>query len=231
MIGIVVTYHGEIDYLPKALHSIAAQTIPPSAVVVVNDAHPTCPLDLVKSFGYGYIRTGSNAGLADARNIGIAYLSAPYYIPLDADDRLTPDCVSTYTKVLARLGKRSIHHYLYSDLYMVQQSQSVWKSKPFDITALLKYNYISATSCVPKSVWEEVGGYDDDFSKLGGWEDWAFWLDAFDQAITGIHVPKPLFYRTIKEESMIKSIGKEQEEALMKLLRKKFSNLYEAQTR
>jgi len=91
MIGIVVTYYGEIDLLPQALASIIGQTVPPQQVVVVNDAHPSCPLDLVNSLGYEYIRNAKNLGLAGARNAGVAYLQTPYYLPLDADDKLHPN--------------------------------------------------------------------------------------------------------------------------------------------
>lgn len=234
MIGVVVTYHGEIDLLPQALASISTQTVLPQQVVVVNDAHPSSILELVQGHGYNYIRNATNLGLAGARNAGVAYLETPYYISLDADDILHPNCIKTYTEAIAY---QETHHptdipyqnYFYSDLYIWQNKCSLWKSKPFDIIALLKYNYISATSCVPKSVWEEAGGYDSDFSKLGGWEDWAFWISAFEQGIWGIHVPEPLFYRRIRADSMIKSISKEQKEALKHLLREKFFDLYYAQ--
>lgn len=234
MIGIVVTYHGEVDFLPQALASISTQTVLPQQVVVVNDAHPSCPLDLVKSHNFDYIRNATNLGLAGARNTGIAYLKTPYYIPLDADDMLHPDCVKAYTQIITDQRKNypdfpDYQHYYYSDLYIWQNKCSLWKAKPFDIISLLRYNYISATSCVPKSVWEEVGGYDSDFSKLGGWEDWAFWLSAFEQCIHGIHVPQPLFYRRIRADSMIKSISKEQKKALKALLREKFFDIYFAQ--
>jgi len=237
MIGIVVTYHGEIDLLPQALASITGQTVPPQQVVIVNDAHPSCPLDLIKNYSFDgrdfdYIRNAKNLGLAGARNVGVAYLNTPYYIPLDADDMLTPDCIETYTKAIT---SRRAHfapnhqnqHYYYSDLYILQNKCSMWKSKPFDITALLRYNYISACSCVAKSTWEEVGGYDSDFSKLGGWEDWAFWLSAFRESILGIHIPKPLFYRRIRLNSMIKNISKKQKIALKELLQEKFSDIYD----
>lgn len=236
MIGVVVTYYGETDLLPQALASIATQTVSPQQVVVVNDAHPSSILELVQSYGFDYIRNATNLGLAGARNTGIAYLKTPYYIPLDADDMLHPDCIKTYTQVITDQRtnyptSQEYQHYYYSDLYIWQNKCSLWKSKPFDIIALLRYNYISASSCVPKSVWETIDGYDSDFSKLGGWEDWAFWLAAFEQSILGIHIPRPLFYRRVREDSMIKNISKEQKEALKGLLREKFFDMYDAQVR
>jgi len=229
MIGVIVTYHGELDLLPQTLASIANQTVPPQQVVIVNDAHPSSPLDLVKSFGFDYIRNAKNLGLAGARNVGVAYLETPYYLPLDADDKLTPDCIETYTKTITKYKDYGECYYFYSDLFLLQEACSLWKSKPFDITALLRYNYISACSCVAKSTWEEVGGYDSDFSKLGGWEDWAFWLDAFTQGIIGKYIARPLFYRRIRSDSMVKTISKEQKLALKELLRKKFFDLYYAE--
>lgn len=234
MIGIVVTYHGEIDLLPQALVSIASQKVAPQQVVVVNDAHPSSPLDIVKDYGYDYIRNATNLGLAGARNAGVAYLETPYYIPLDADDILHPDCIATYTQVITDQRRDyptgvPYQQYYYSDIYLLQNKCSLWKSKPFDIIALLRYNYISATSCIPKSVWDAVGGYDSDFSKLGGWEDWAFWLAAFEESLVGIYIPRPLFYRRIRQDSMIKSISKKQKEALKALLREKFFDMYYSQ--
>ena len=224
MIGIVVTYHGEVDLLPIALDSIVHQTVAPQAVVVVNDAHPLGVLDLVEGYGFQYVRNARNLGLAGARNVGVSCLRTPYYLPLDADDRLCLQCIETYQRFIEQHGDQ---HYYYSDLFLDQGGNlSHWKSKPFDISALLRYNYISATSCVPKQLWEEAGGYDDAFSALGGWEDWAFWLSLYRHGIAGIHVAQPLFYRRVRADSMIRKINRVQKAALLTLLARKFGDIY-----
>ena len=218
MIGVVVTYYGE-HQLPQALASIANQSIHPDAVVIVNDAHPESARDIVKEYGYAYIENKSNVGLAESRNVGIDHLPSEFYIPLDADDRLAPRCIETY------LNRITLHNrYYYSDMYLVQSGgKSLWKSKPFDITSLLRYNCISATSCVPKEAWHIAGGYDSEFSHYGGWEDWAMWLKLYQHGIIGVHVPQPLFYRTIRHDSMTKKLDKG---VLKQLLRDKFPDLY-----
>lgn len=218
MIGIVVTYCGEIDLLPHALDSIIGQSVPPESVVVVNDAHPVSAESVARSYGFDYIKNAVNLGLAESRNVGIDYLPTEFYLPLDADDKLTPHCIETYLQYVSQ------DYYCYSDMYLWQNGHvSHWKAKPFDITSLLNYNYISATSCIPKNAWYTCGGYDSEFSELGGWEDWAMWLKMYQHGITGKHIPQPLFYRRIRHDSMVKRLDKD---ILKGLLRDKFPDLY-----
>lgn len=220
-IGIVVTYHGEIEFLPQALSSIAEQTILPKEVIVINDAHHSDPSKLVEQYNFKYIENPQNVGLAVSRNIGIEALDTDFYIPLDADDYLNKNCVQMYTDAIALDG---FCYYYYSNIYLKQTGISYWKAKPFDISYLLRYNYISATACVPKWAWDGVNGYDNEFSNAGGWEDWAFYLKLFEFDVTGVHIPHPLFYRRIRSDSMIK---KADNKKLRQLLELKFAKLYD----
>jgi len=219
-ISVIVTYYGEIDFLPDALNSIAGQTVPPNDVIVVNDGHWLSPQSLVEQYGYRYIES-ANQGLASARNLGISHCDTDFYLPLDADDKLAPNCIEKFAQATTQHGSGFFY---YSDIYLWQEKVSYWKARPFDINALLRYNYISATICVPVSAWEKVGGYDAEFSKSGGWEDWAFALSLYRAGITGIYIPLPLFYRRIRRNSMSRVMDKEK---LFSLLHRKFADLYE----
>ena len=47
---------------------------------------------------------------------------------------------------------------------------------PWDVDRLTLRNYIDAMALVRKSAWQEVGGYDSAADKMGGWDDYDFWL-------------------------------------------------------
>lgn len=217
-ISVIVTYYGEIDFLPDALDSIAGQTLPPDDVIVVNDGHYLSPESLVRHYGYRYIES-TNQGLAAARNLALTHCSTDYYLPLDADDKLTSDCIAQFSQAISVYGTSSFY---YSDIYLWQENVSHWRAKPFDINSLLHYNYISATICVPTIAWKNIGGYDSDFATVGGGEDWAFILSLYRIGIRGIYIPRPLFYRRIRQ-SMASQIDREK---LLLLLRQKFADLY-----
>jgi glycosyltransferase involved in cell wall biosynthesis len=90
MIGVVIPVHNQAAYLGEALDSIAAQTLPPAAVVVVDDGSTDGSADVARDRGISTIVTPQR-GTGAARNTGVAALDTPLIAFVDADDRITPE--------------------------------------------------------------------------------------------------------------------------------------------
>ncbi len=93
-VGVVITTYNHARFLPDSLASVARQTRPADAVIVVDDGSSDDPAAVVAGFpGVRLIRQ-DNRGLAAARNTGLAALDTTCVVFLDADDRLAPQAVA-----------------------------------------------------------------------------------------------------------------------------------------
>lgn len=93
-IAVIVTTYNHAHYLGDALGSIAAQTLAPATVIVVDDGSTDDPLAVVEQFpGVRLIRT-ENRGLAAARNTGLGLVDSRLVLFLDADDVLEPEALA-----------------------------------------------------------------------------------------------------------------------------------------
>jgi len=95
------------DTINRAVESVAAQTLKPAEVVLVDDASGDNTLDVLKRIELQYpawikvIALHENCGAASARNAGWAATNQPYVAFLDADDSWHPekiDCQYRYMK-------------------------------------------------------------------------------------------------------------------------------------
>lgn len=180
--------------LVDALDSVMAQTYDDWECVIANDTGK--PLPWVPTWAT-VVDTGGGAGVAKARNMAIAASKAPLFIPLDADDTLEPRFIELTLPVYERF-----RGYVYTDWYDLKAADlgqpgdlPVWETEEYNAAALTtKGSMHAVTGLYPKSVWVEVGGFDE---TLPGWEDWDFQLRLANVGCCGTRYPRPLFtYRS-----------------------------------
>lgn len=102
-IGVVIPVYRRQAELHRALASVAAQTTPPSAIVVVDDGSPDAirleaPFDTDPTISL--VRLEKNAGAAAARNAGTRQLDTEWVAFLDSDDEWLPHHLATATPLL-----------------------------------------------------------------------------------------------------------------------------------
>ena len=98
---VIPTYNG-VRYIAAALDSVRAQTYDPSRVevVVVDDGSTDGTAELVESRGDVRCIRQANAGVAAARNHGVAETTADVVMLLDQDDLWEPDKVALQMEYL-----------------------------------------------------------------------------------------------------------------------------------
>ncbi len=104
-ISVIVPVYNKQEYLEECLESLVNQTIgiKQMELILVDDGSTDNSLKYLIRYEKKYpeniilVPLGENSGQANARNIGMEYVSAPYFTFVDADDWVEPDI---YKKML-----------------------------------------------------------------------------------------------------------------------------------
>lgn len=196
--SVIVPLYNKAPYVRKALESILTQLYKDFECIVVDDGSTDGSLDVVQSLKIKDRRlkivSQPNAGVAAARNNGVAKSNGEYVCFLDADDWWEP----TYLEEMDRLIKQYPDARLYATNYVYYKPGKTHVALDFERGYM---NYPEAyqhgempvwtgATCMPRKVFDEMGGFPVGI-KLG--EDFLLW------AKTALHYPvafceKPLAY-------------------------------------
>jgi glycosyltransferase involved in cell wall biosynthesis len=181
---------GHEEVLVDALDSVDAQVFRRWECTVVNDTGK--PLKRLPSWVRlvepVFDQPIESIGVAAARNVGIEASNAKLFLPLDADDTITADCLVHMMRIYEQYGG-----YVYSDWYKREKGKEteVWETADYDAQLLIDKGSLHAvTALYPKEAWEDVGGFDPE---LSAWEDWDFQLKLANKEWCGTRIPQPLF--------------------------------------
>ena len=190
-ITVIVTNYNYGAFLGEAVDSVLAQEGGPPRVIVVDDGSTTptrCEVSTRLPEGVGF--RGENAGVAAARNAGLARADTPYLIVLDADDRLRPRRADP---LRATLDADPALGFAYGITRFFGDWEGEMTMPPYDPYKLLYRHTIGTTCLMRRELVDGVGGFDPAF---GGYEDWEFWLHALAEGLArpprrGGHVRVP----------------------------------------
>ena len=176
-ISVVIPTYNYGRFVREAIDSVLAQTCAPLEIVVVDDGSTDDTEQIVRSYGdrVRYIRQ-ENAGVAAARNTGIANARGEYIAFLDSDDVWLPEKLA---KQLARFDSDPGLGLVYAGAERFDESGTLsveldgmegWIAPEL---LRLERGVIASGSgmLLPKQVAEEVGGFDADLQPS---EDWDF---------------------------------------------------------
>jgi O-antigen biosynthesis protein len=206
-ITVVIPLYNYEDFIEEALDSVRNQSLRPLDLVVIDDASTDrssqVALAWIRCHADRFnrvllLRNRANAGLARSRNIGFDHAETSYILPLDADNRLLPDCCDRLLGVL----RDSNAGFAYSRVRCFGGSDHVISTEPFSAMRFASSNYIDAMALVAKSAWARIGGYRH---IQYGWEDYDFWCRCVEHGLWGIHVPEMLAEYRFHEKSMLRT--------------------------
>jgi glycosyltransferase involved in cell wall biosynthesis len=184
-ISVLIITHNRHALLPRAIASVAQQTVLPMELIVVDDGSTppvsTDDLALSGALELRLIRNAAPSGPARARNIGIAAAAGAWIAFLDDDDEFSPDKIDTVARALVRLRESADVLYHPAQIVMVNEGVS-YISRPqaadgaHDMyRALLVRNIVGGTPMVVarKDSLLVHGGFDESLAAL---EDYELWL-------------------------------------------------------
>lgn len=176
-VSVVIPAFNREQLLHRALTSVAAQTVRPAQVVVVDDCSHDTTAAVAASFGADVVSHSHNRGAAAARNSGIAAAAHDWLALLDSDDEWLPFHLETVWA--ARRGHVVVAG---SALYLDRQGRPFrvvgpadWSDRrltsPLDL--LYPENIVSSSAAlVLRDAVQQVGGYD---VTLRNAEDFDLW--------------------------------------------------------
>jgi glycosyltransferase involved in cell wall biosynthesis len=192
LVSIIIPCFNYGRFINEAISSALCQTISSLEVIVVDDGSTDSDtigvLEKLTALPRVRVLRQCNAGLPNARNVGIALARGEYICCLDADDTLEPLYVELCITAL-ELDRSA--GFAYSWVQLFGDESGVWRTREFDINQALFENHTAVSAVFRRDDWLAVGGYRPDMG--GGYEDWEFWLRIAALGRRGRLVRCPLF--------------------------------------
>ena len=191
---IVISNYNYARYLPSAIESCLAQTVP-CEIIVVDDASTDDSWNVIKSYTGSSVRgvrlKENSGGNARGKNVGICMSDTEYITCLDSDDMLLPTSIEDRMKWLE--DHQFVHgwtHYVKGDgtyeqimkLPKIKQKFSVGKKlagkiKRSRINPVAWYGAIHGNTVLSlRSLYDTYGLYDEEMKWKVAKEMWRRWL-------------------------------------------------------
>jgi len=201
-VAVVIPFYNGSAFIERALHSVAAQSMPAAEVVVVNDGSEPQEREFLHALQprYGFtLIDQENGGQGAARNAGTAAASAPYICFLDQDDFYLEHHNRTLAKAIPQDDPR--WGYVYGNLWDADikgrivthaMIKNFGQHPKRDLVDMIRNDMwvLPSASLIRREAFEAVGGFDTQFT---GYEDDDMFLRIFragytshfvDQAVT-----------------------------------------------
>lgn len=183
-VAVIIPCYNYGHTLQRAVNSVLEQTYPVKEIIIVDDGSTDNTQAVATALAQThnnvrYVRQ-SNAGVAHARNAGIAASSAKYICCVDADDQIKPRFIEA---CVAELESNRSLGIAYTRLQWVKPDGSTGLSQwpgAFSYDDQLKRRNQIPTACVfRRDMWASLGGYRQRYAPTGaGSEDAEFWTRA-----------------------------------------------------
>lgn len=194
-VSVVIPTHLRSHLLRESIASVAAQTLQPVELLVVDDANDPATRAVVEEadawlpFAVRYIRNGSG-GVCHSRNKGAEAATGKWVGFLDDDDLWHPP----FLERLVELGERKRVGLIIAGLLHHEDEQSVkarWQLTDLTpATALLQNGSMTGSNFViDRAAYFRVGGFDPAVTVFN---DWDFFVRLLDAGVAYAVDPEPL---------------------------------------
>ncbi len=187
-VSVVLTHYNYSTFVREAIESVVASSGVRLELVVVDNHSDARELDYLRSVIAEYewfpIRLVANAadqGPSASRNIGARHARAPFLLLLDADNMLFP----TGAQLLHAALVQSTAAFAYGLIEKFGQDTGLLSATPWNVEHLAHSNYIDTMALIRREVWDEFGGFDPQVAAMGGYDDYAFWLQLAAEGYSG----------------------------------------------
>jgi glycosyltransferase involved in cell wall biosynthesis len=173
--------------LEETLESLRGQE--PHELVIVDDGsrgvQTLALMDRLRDAGVHVVRQ-ENAGLSAARMAGVGATTAPYVLPLDADDALEPGAITALADALDRDPGIAV---AWGDVTIFGDFEyRLAPRRVLDPWWITFANGVPVTSMIRRSALLEAGGW----SMGSGYEDWDLWMSLAERGRRGAYIGRPV---------------------------------------
>ena len=185
LVSIIVRTCNRPDVLRKNLESLRKQSYRHIEVIIVEDGMNMSQRMLEEEFSdlsIKYAYTGEKKGRTVVGNMALAMADGKYINFLDDDDLFFPDHVEILVDALNHSAELVAYSVAYESISAYNSNKKEFEEKkrkiryrqPFNRSYLYYNNYIPIqTVMFDRSLYEELGGFDESLDFL---EDWDLWV-------------------------------------------------------
>jgi glycosyltransferase involved in cell wall biosynthesis len=190
---IIPAYNAEV-FIARTLQSVISQTYKNLQILVVDDGSQDKTAEIVESFlkqdSRVILLQQPNAGVALARNLGIAESSGEFIAPIDADDIWYPQKIEKQVECFLK-SEENVGLVYNLSVWIDEEDRIIGKYEPnyylnyFNVEGnaypALLYTNIVGNGSVPlirRTCFEKIGGYNHKLKQQNaqGCEDWDIYL-------------------------------------------------------
>jgi glycosyltransferase involved in cell wall biosynthesis len=199
----------------------------PHELVIVNDGSTDADtLDVLARLREQGLRIidQDNTGLPGARMTGVAATTAPYVLPLDADDGVVPGTLAVLADALDADPSLSLawgDQQLFGDVELVSP-----RAQALDPWAITYVNGLPVCTLIRRDALLAAGGW----QIRGGYEDWDLWMALAERGARGAHVGRTTHRYRIHGQRMLADTRARHEQQFA-LLRSRHPDLFAARRR
>ena len=185
--SVVIPLFNKERHIERAIRSAAAQTVPPTEIIVVDDGSTDASAGIVKCLaeeiaGIRLIQQ-ENGGVSRARNVGIQVAGSEYIAFLDADDEWFDDFLEEIEHLIWEFPEAGLYSTAYTAVGGDRDKIADQVGKiPGNSIHVQIHNYFKAgfrgspvwtsATVVPKSTFEDVGMFIDGAGRGQDLEMW-----------------------------------------------------------
>lgn len=227
IISVIIPCFNSETTLESTLESVLNQEFQHWEAIIVNDGST----DTTEEIGLRWVKKDKrfkyfakqNEGLGKTRNYGIAKSNGIYILPLDSDNQLIKDFVSSAIPIFEKDSNIGVVH---GNAEYFGEKSGLWIMDSYNLEKILVENYIDACTIYKKKMWEQVGGYDENMP-FQGHEDWDFWIALGILNVRFYHLEKTTFKYFVSKKSMIRNFTDKMHEANNNYIFIKYSREYQ----
>lgn len=199
-VSIVVPVHNGAELLRGLLHSIAAQTVEPEEIIVVDDGSTDNASEVASSMGARVVAMGRNSGFAAAVNRGIGEAIGEGIALLNSDVELDPrwleslwSCSNGHSFVTGKILQTGSPGLMDGSYDLISRAACSWRAGAGRPESMLTepgpVRFCPATAVIYRtSVFERVGLFDERFDSY--LEDVDFGLRCAAAGLSGWYLPE-----------------------------------------
>lgn len=192
--SIIIICYNWYGWLEGALESALAQTNDECEIIVMTDGSSEEVIKIAKQYQeehYYRVRTlvlPDPSNNIQRMNQAVNFAKGDYYLFYCVDDFLKPYYVDLAEGILDNNPDIDI---VVPDLVQFGDVVGVWKCHGL-VDGIKNGNTMFFSSVVRKSLWQKLGGYDENIPHAV-LEDWDFWVRAYYAKAQAFHIPAPLY--------------------------------------
>lgn len=178
-ISVIIPLYNKEREIAGTLRSVLAQTRQPDEIVIVDDGSTDRSAEIVRGIASPLVRLvpQPNAGECAARNRAIAEARGEYIALLDADDEWEPGFLAEIESMIGAFPGCG----LYCTGFSVVSHDGVFPAPGLDRRGVVgnffrdsahRYIAIPSACCIPRSVFDDVGGFPEGMKMAGDLYMW-----------------------------------------------------------